>query len=68
MILFVQMSVTQLKKIVVRFPCYAKNERMVILEMCELYNIFAKPCNTYRGKAHHFCTIVRKILIKVEKS
>ena len=40
---------------------------IVTPEICELCNLFAKPCNTYTEIAPQFCAILEKFLIKVEK-
>jgi hypothetical protein len=35
-----------------------------ILEMCELYNLFTKSCNTKARKASHFCPIITNLFKK----
>jgi hypothetical protein len=39
-------------------------KRIAIPEICELCNLFAKPCNISTRKARHFCAIIRKTLDK----
>lgn len=62
MILFEEMSVTQLKKLVVWFTGFvSKYKGGAILEMCELYNLLTKSCNTKTRKASHFCPIINNL-------
>ena len=35
-----------------------------ILEMCELYNLFPKSCNSQTRKASHFCPSINSLFKK----